>query len=128
METRPSSLTSTKASLSRPSAPIETRVPRAPSTRTLVLLTAPVTESVFERKERLAVKYWGFLGNAHLFVRYLKRPSGELPLSRTWASNDRWPDMLHSLSSVNNSPVRTKGGAVATGGEVVAGGGAARSY
>ena len=125
---RPYLLTVSKASLSSPSAPLKTRAPRASSNGNPVSLTAPVTESVFERRERLAVKSWGDLGTAHLFASYLKRSSGASPSSRTWANNKRQTDMLHSLSPVNNPPVRAEGGEVATGGAVVAGGGAERSY
>ena len=93
-----------------------------------VSLTAPVAESVFEQRERLAVKSWGDSETAHLFARCLKKTSRASPLSRTWANNERRPDMLHSIPPVNNPPVRAEGGVVATGGEVVARGGAARSY
>ena len=85
-------------SLSRPSSPLNTRAPRALITRKPVSLTAPVAESMFKRRERLAVKSWGASGTTHFFAGYLKRPSGASPLSRTWENNDKWPDMLQSLS------------------------------
>ena len=47
----------------RPLAPLETRVPRDLRTGNPVSLTAPVVESVFERRDRLAVKSWGASGH-----------------------------------------------------------------
>ena len=91
-------------------------------------LTPPVAESVFKRRERLAVKSWGDSGTAYLFASCLKKTSGASPSSRIWANNERRPDMLHSIPPFNNPPVPAEGGVVATGGAVVAGGGAERSY
>ena len=51
-----------------PSEPLETRSLRASSIGKPVSLTAPVAESVFERRERLAVNSWGASGNAHFFA------------------------------------------------------------
>ena len=42
-----------KVSLTRPSALLETKYPSASSTGKPVLITAPVAESVFKRRERL---------------------------------------------------------------------------
>ena len=61
-----------------PSAPLETRSLRAFSTGKPVLLTAPVAESVFERRERLAVNSCGALVNDHFSASYLKETSGKL--------------------------------------------------
>ena len=64
-------LTAIKERLLRPSAPLETRVPRASRTGKHVLLKAPVADSVFDRREQLAVNSWRASGTAHFFASYL---------------------------------------------------------
>ena len=80
METRPYLLEASKASLLRPSVLLKTRTPRASSIRTPVLLMAPVAESVFEPRERLAVKYWGGFGDRQFLHEVLEETQRGIPI------------------------------------------------
>ena len=64
-------MTAIRKSLSRPLVSLKTIVHRALRIENPGLLTAPVAESVFDRREWLVVNSWGASWNTYFFVNYL---------------------------------------------------------